>query len=39
MNMEGLGLIKTIINGKLIEEKSIEGHYDGKNLKLSINLY
>ena len=36
--MEGLGLIKTIVNGKLIEEKSIEGHYDGNNLKLSTVL-
>lgn len=32
--MEGMGIIKTIVNGKLIEEKTIEGHYNGKNLEL-----
>ena len=38
MVMEGMGLIKTIVNGKLIEEKTIEGHYNGKDLELSTIL-
>ena len=36
--MEGMGLIKTVVNGKLIEEKAIEGHYNGKHLELSTIL-
>ena len=36
--MEGMGLIKTMVNGQLIEEKAIEGHYNGKNLELTTIL-
>ena len=36
--MEGIGLIRTIVNNKLVEEKAIVGHYDGKNLELSTML-
>jgi hypothetical protein len=38
MAMEGMGIVKTMVNGKLIEEKAIEGHYNGKNLELSTIL-
>ena len=36
--MEGVGSIRTMVNGKLVEEKEIKGHYNGSKLEFSTHL-
>jgi hypothetical protein len=33
--IEGMGLMKAVVNGQLVNESRVKGHYDGSNLEFT----
>jgi hypothetical protein len=33
--IEGMGVMKAVVNGQLVNESNVKGHYDGSNLEFT----